>query len=145
MKTLIIFDSYFGNTKLIAEAIGKEFGEETKVITVADFQKEDLTGLGLLIVGSPIRGWKASPPIQEFLTSLSQNQLQGVKAASFDTRVRIFFHGDAAKSISQKLRDVGAEIIAEPQGFYVKGKEGPLEDAEIEKAIQWAKTISSKL
>ncbi|MHB8279516.1 MAG: hypothetical protein ACYDIA_17960 [Candidatus Humimicrobiaceae bacterium] len=33
MKALVIFDSYFGNTKMIAETIAKELGKDTKAIS----------------------------------------------------------------------------------------------------------------
>ena len=81
----------------------------------------------------------------ELLSKLEKNQLKGVKAASFDTRVKIFVHGDAAKKISQKLKGAGADIVTEPQAFYVKGKEGPLFDGEEENAAQWAKKLLSAI
>ncbi|MDD5551746.1 MAG: flavodoxin family protein [Candidatus Pacebacteria bacterium] len=145
MKTLVIFDSNFGNTKKIAEVIANEMGENAKVVSVADFDIEDLEGTNLLIVGSPINGFRPTEKINKFLANLAKNQLKGIKAASFDTRVKLFIHGDAAKKISKKLKDAGAEIIVEPQAFYVKGKEGPLLAGEIEKAKNWAREIKSKL
>ena len=39
----------------------------------------------------------------------------------------------------------GAEIVVEPQSFFVKGGEGPLFDGEIERAEEWAKSIKSAL
>lgn len=77
----------------------------------------------------------------KFLASLSKDELKGLKAATFDTRVKIFIHGDAAKKISQKLVEAGAEIVGKPQAFFVKRKEGPLFEGEIEKATKWAKSI----
>jgi hypothetical protein len=76
-----------------------------------------------------------------FLAKLEKGQLEGIKAATFDTRVKLFIHGDAAKKIAHALKDAGAEIIAEPQPFYVRGKERPLFDGEIEKALTFAKEI----
>ena len=70
-----------------------------------------------------------------------KDRLKGIKAATFDTRVKIFIHGDAAKKISQKLKEAGAEIITEPLAFYVRGKEGPLFEGEKEKAMEWAGTL----
>ena len=141
MKALVIFDTSFGNTKVIAETIAREFGNDTKAISVIDFNNDELEGMDLLVVGSPIIGWKPSERMGNFLASLSKDQLKGIKVATFDTRVKIFFRGDAAKKISQALKKAGAEIIVSPQAFFVKGKEGPLIDGEIEKAIEWAKTI----
>jgi flavodoxin len=144
MKALVIFDTSFGNTKIIAETVARELGNDTKAISVSDFNNNELEGTDLLVVGSPIIGWKPSERMGSFLASLSKDQLKGFKVATFDTRVKIFFHGDVAKKIAQTLKEAGAEIIVEPQAFLVKGKEGPLIDGEIEKAIEWAKTIKTR-
>jgi flavodoxin len=142
MKTLIIFDSNFGNTQKIAEAIAKEF--ETQATPVSKVSIDELVGLNLVIVGSPINAWRPSERMGKFLAGLNKGQLKGIKAAAFDTRVKLFIHGDAAKKIAKALENAGAEIIVEPQGFFVKGREGPLLDGEIEKASQWAKLIRTK-
>jgi flavodoxin len=143
MKTLIIFDSNFGNTQKIAETIAKEF--ETQAIPVSKVSIDELGGLDLVVVGSPINAWRPSEKMGKFLANLNKGQLKGVKAAAFDTRVKLFIHGDAAKKISKALENAGAEVIIEPQAFFVKGREGPLLEGEIEKASQWAKLIRMKI
>jgi flavodoxin len=143
MKALVLYDTNFGNTKVIAETIVKELWNDTKAIPVSDFDVREINGLDLLIVGSPIVGWKPSEKMEAFLATLGKDQLKGIKAATFDTRVKIFIHGDAAKKISQKLKEAGAEIITDPQAFYVRGKEGPLFEGEKEKTTKWAKTLKA--
>jgi flavodoxin len=142
MKTLVIYDSNFGNTQKIAETIAKEL--EAQAISVSEVTINELEGTGLLIMGSPIHGWRPSEKMNKFLAKLSAGQLKGVKAATFDTRVKLFIHGDAAKKIAKALENAGAEIIIEPQPFFVKGKKGPLFDGEIEKALTFAKEIRTK-
>ena len=143
MKALVIFDSTFGNTEKIAQAIAKEL--ETKAVSVSVIVNNDIKGLDLLVVGSPIIGWKPSEGMEHFLAKLGQDELKGIKAATFDTRVQLFFHGDAMTKIANALRRDGAEIIAESCPFYVKGKEGPLLEGEIAKATEWAKVIKAKM
>jgi flavodoxin len=143
MKALVIYDTNFGNTKMIAEAIAKELGKSAKAISVSGFDLKELKGIDLLVAGSPIVGWKPSGKMEAFLAALGKDRLKGYKAATFDTRVKIFVHGDAAKKISQKLQTAGAEIIVEPQAFYVRGKEGPLFKGEKEKAMEWAGTLKT--
>jgi len=145
MKALVLFDSVYGNTKKIAETVAKELGKEVKTVSVSDFKSKDLTGINLLVVGSPILGWRPSEKTGKFLASLSVGQLKGVKAAAFDTRVRIFFHGDAAGKIARGLKQAGAEIVAEPCGFIVEGREGPLANNAVAKAKEWAGSIKSKV
>jgi flavodoxin len=139
MNSLVIFDSNFGNTKIIGEAIAKELS--AKAISVSEFDVTELEGIDLLVVGCPINAWRPSPRMMKFLAYLAEGQLKGVKAAAFDTRVNLFIHGDAAKKIAAELKRAGAEIIADPMAFYVKGKKGPLFEGETEKAVEWAKLI----
>lgn len=139
MKALVIYDSNYGNTYLIANVVAKQL--HTKAVSVADFSKEDLEGVELLVVGSPINGWRATDKIRQFLSVLGKDELKGVKVAAFDTRVKLFIHGDAASQISKDLERAGGNIIAKPRGFIVEGTEGPLGDGEADKAIEWAKEM----
>ena len=145
MKTLIVYDTNYGNTQLVAKTIGDAIGKKTNVVSVDEFEQKDLDGVDLLIVGSPINGWMPTKKTEEFLAAFHSGHLRGIKATAFDTRVQLFFHGDAAKRIAEKLSDAGAQIVKDPEGFYVQGKEGPLVAGEKEKAAQWADMIIAKV
>lgn len=140
MKALVVFDSNYGNTRLIAENIVKQLGKDTKLVSAHGFKKSDLIGIKLLIVGSPINYWSPTEHTKKFISNLRKGQLNGIKAAAFDTRVKLF-SGEAANKIADALHNAGADVIIEPKGFYVKGEEGPLADGEIEKSSTWAKQI----
>ena len=153
MKTLIVYDSVFGNTKQIALAMGNSLGSGESVVTlrVNEIKPEHLTGLGILIVGSPTRAFKPTKAISNFLNKIPSNGLKGVKVLAFDTRmstadvnsrllntlVKVF--GYAAKPISNKLVKKGGSLIVPSEGFFVKESEGPLKDGEIERAAEWVK------
>ncbi|MBI5467174.1 MAG: flavodoxin family protein [Candidatus Kerfeldbacteria bacterium] len=143
MKALVVFDSNFGNTKLVAEAIGRSLGDQTPVIPVTAMTAEHLRGVTLLVVGSPINGWRPSEKTGHWLSQLKPNQLRNVSVATFDTRVSLIIHGDAAKQISKHLLDAGATLAAQPTWFFVEGKEGPLRPGELARAKAWAKTLMS--
>jgi len=140
MSSLVLFDSNYGNTKIIAETIAARLG--AAAVSVAGLSPSNLAGVDLLVVGSPIIGWKPSEKMRGFLAGLADGSLRGVKAAAFDTRVRLFIHGDAARKISHALEQAGARIVARPQGFIVDGREGPLAEGEVEKAAAWAGSIA---
>lgn len=143
MKSLVIFDSNFGNTKAIAEAIAKSL--KTTAKSVSDTKPGDLTDLDLIVVGSPINGWRPSEKMGAFLSGLEPGQLDGKLVAAFDTRVKLFIHGDAMTQIEKALVNLGAKPIVGPTQFYVGGKEGPLLDGELVKAGVWANKIKQEL
>lgn len=139
MNTLVIFDSNYGNTQKIAEVVAQEIS--AKVINVSDLKSSDLLGIELLVVGSPIIGWRPAEKMGKFLDGLAKDSLKGIKAGAFDTRMNVWYSGNAYNKIAKKLKNAGAEIIVESKGFYVKGKEGPLVEGELEKAKEWARTM----
>ena len=145
MKALVVYDSNFGNTKLVAEAISREFTADILCIRATEFSKTDLNECELFIVGSPIIGWNPSPNTIKLLDSLDKDSLKGKQAAAFDTRVKMWISGNAARKIAKRLKNSGAKLLADPIGFYVKGKEGPLFEGELQRAEEWARSIKSGL
>jgi flavodoxin len=155
MKALILFDSYFGNTEKIAQAIGAALLDkaEVQVLRFNAVTPEQLKGLDLLVVGSPTRGFRPSEATQAFFTALPANSLTGVKAAAFDTRIDpagvtskmlkflVKSFGYADKALVAALEKKGAGMVSIPQGFIVKASEGPLKEGELERAAAWAKTL----
>lgn len=155
MKVLIIYDSVFGNTEKIAQAIGNSLSskENVETLRVSEVKPEQLIGLELLIVGSPTRVFKPTKAIMNFLNKIPLNGLKGVKVAAFDTRISttdvnsrllnilVKLFGYAAKPIADKLEKKGGSLIIPPEGFFVKDSEGPLKDGELERAADWAKLI----
>jgi flavodoxin len=158
MKTIIVYDTFFGNTEQIAfavrDALNSNGGAET--LRVGDARPQQLTGLDYLIVGSPTRGFRPSKPISGLLKSIPAGGLSGVKVASFDTRMStadvkpgilgfmVNLFGYAAKPIADALVKKGGELVVPPEGFYVEGSEGPLKEGELERAATWAKLITEK-
>ena len=155
METLIVYDSFFGNTEQIAQAIGNALGsqKDVEILRVSNVKPEQLTGLRLLIVGSPTRVFKPTKAITNFLKKIPSNSLKGVKVAAFDTRIStadvnsrllsilVKLFGYAAKPIADKLEKKGGGLIIPPEGFFVKDSEGPLKDGELERAADWAKQV----
>ncbi|MBI3135370.1 MAG: flavodoxin-like domain-containing protein [Bacteroidetes bacterium] len=141
MKTLVIYDSNYGNTRLIARAIAVSMGNDTVLRSTENLIESDLKEADLLIAGSPIIGWRPTQKLASLLDDLPANALAGKKVAAFDTRVRLFIHGNAAKRIAKTLESKGGDLVLPPMGFDVKGKEGPLFEGEIERAGEWAREL----
>lgn len=149
---LVIYDSVFGNTAKIAEAIGEAL-EDIRVVNVSEVTSEDLEDLEILFVGSPTRVFRPTPATIDLIKSLGPKALTGVKAAAFDTRIPIdqtdsgFLKmlinllGYADVKIAKALSKAGADLALESDGFGVNGTEGPLLEGELERAQDWARQI----
>ncbi|AKM83143.1 hypothetical protein A2422_03820 [Candidatus Woesebacteria bacterium RIFOXYC1_FULL_31_51] len=151
MKVLIIYDSQFGNTEKIAQAIAKNI-PSAKLLQISKTNLEDLNNVTLLIVGSPTQGGRATVPLQQFLDQIPAGKLTKVKVAVFDTRfgeknvnfvlkIIIKTFNYAAPKIAEILEDKGGNLIVPPEGFIVTNKEGPLANNELERAMVWAKKL----
>ncbi|HOU13569.1 MAG TPA: flavodoxin domain-containing protein [Anaerolineae bacterium] len=151
MKTLVVYDSVFGNTEKIAQAMGAALGCEVRRIT--EVTPEQLTGLDALIVGSPTQAFQALKPVKAFLKSIPAGSLKGVKVAAFDTRMDVKAvnnavltvfakaFGYAAEPIGKQLVKKGGTQAVSPEGFIVTGEKGPLREGELERAVAWAQKI----
>jgi flavodoxin len=142
MGLLVVYDSTYGNTEKIAKTAGDSVG--AKVIRTSDVNASDLNAVDLIIVGSPTLGGRPTLTVQTFLVKYLA-RFKGMDVAAFDTRlpakwVRVF--GYAANKISDGLKKSGGNPVVPPAGFFVKGREGPLKDGEIERAAVWAKAIA---
>lgn len=157
---MVVYDSAYGTTAKVAEAIGEALGshEDVQTLRVGEVQPGDLGQLGLLVVGSPTQKFRPLASVTQFLKGIPRDTIRGVKVAAFDTRfteediakirileffVRIF--GYAAKPIANRLVKKGGELIAPPEGFYVVDTEGPLLEGELERAATWARELVKNL
>jgi flavodoxin I len=139
MKAFIIYDSLYGNTEKIAQAISDGLTGEVKVVRVGEVNPSELKSCDLLILGSPTHGGLPTEGIHGLLkASLA---LEDVNVAVFDTRTKWSLFGYAAPKIAKGLQRNGGNLLAPPEGFVVLGMHGPLKDGELERATKWAKQL----
>ncbi len=156
MRSLIIYDSQYGNTEKIARSIGNvlQLQGEVQIVRVVEVKTNMLTGLGLLVVGSPTQQFRATEAMRTLLKNMPKNGLKGIRVAAFDTRLTQAFidkhpplsiferlFGYAAERITKALKEMGGEAVVPGEGFYVDDTEGPLVVGELERAEQWARKL----
>ncbi|HTT51086.1 MAG TPA: flavodoxin [Streptosporangiaceae bacterium] len=175
MDIAVVYESMFGNTHAVAEAIAAGIREADPaayltVTRVGAIPQADLGEVGLLVVGGPTHtlrmssprtrqqglqaGHKAAdqphrepepgaagPGIREWLDGLPAAQ-HGGWAAAFDTRLSYPLAGGAARPAARQLRRRGYQLAADPEGFYVSGAEGPLQDGELRRARAWGAMLA---
>ncbi len=148
MKTLVVYDSMYGNTRMIAQAITDAIPDDVRMVHVNELDASQLRDCDLLIVGAPTHGAAPSEAVKELLQQIEASSLAGIKVAAFDTRLawgflRLF--GFAAPKITQSLKKKGGEVVCAAEGFIVVGSEGPLKEGEVARAAAWAKEITAQV
>jgi hypothetical protein len=169
MTAMIIYESVYGNTRAIAEAIadGLAGGE---VVPVHEAAKR-AADADLLVVGGPthMHGLTTSrsrqmavaaaeedgvahvepsaaeePGLRRWLRDLDRSD--GALAASFDTRLdkSPWLTGVASRGIARRLERHGYKILGS-ESFLVKDSEGPLEDGELDRARGWGAQLAKSL
>jgi flavodoxin len=154
MKSLVVFDSFFGNTETVARAIAEALDDygAARALRISELEPGHLDGVQLLVVGSPTRAFRPSPATQAWMAKLPPASLDGVRVAAFDTRVdpakvpgfvRLMMRsfGYAAEPIEKRLVAIGGAKAGPAAGFVVEDREGPLREGESDRARTWARGL----
>lgn len=172
MNVLVVYESSYGNTHLIADAIGEGLGaaHAVTVMPVAKVTDELVDGVDLVVVGGPthVHGMSRSatrekaadaahqpgsplvldadaegPGLREWFEVLPQGSVFG---AAFDTRfdASALLTGRASKGINKQLRRHGFREIAEPTSFLVT-KETQLATGQQNAARDWGEFLAARL
>jgi hypothetical protein len=172
MRAVIVYESMFGNTHAIADAVGKGLEPmlEVVVVPLAEAGPERLGDADLLVVGGPThfhsmtrrrtRKWAAAiaqkasndlaldrdahgAGVRDWLMSLGHGHR---KVAAFDTRFTgpAVLRGRASKAISGKLRRRGFEVVAKPESLLVTLK-NHLEPGEEARAQEWGGRLAASV
>jgi hypothetical protein len=169
VKVQIVYESMYGNTHAIADAIaeGAQAGGAEVVVQPVSEGDGGADGADMLIVGGPthMHGLTtgtsrkmaaeaakedehpldpsgAGPGLRTWLKALGH--VDGTAAAAFDTRgdAASALTGSAARGIARRLRHHGYKV-ADRASFLVDDSEGPLADGELERARDWGRGLVS--
>ena len=85
MKMLVVYDSVYGNTELIAQSIGEAIAEKAKVLKVDKVGPEDFESADFILIGSPTYYGLMSGKLKTFLdtTEKIHGKLKGKVGGSF--------------------------------------------------------------
>lgn len=154
MKALVVYESAWGNTRAVAEAVasGLEGSATTEVVDVEKAPAVDEVEADLLVVGAPTHAFGLSRPgtredahrrggeqrttgVREWLDAATRTHL---RVATFDTHVRHpNLPGSAAHKAARRLSRLGCTLVTKPTSFWVDDYEGPLLPGELERAKEW--------
>lgn len=163
-KTLIVYETGFGNTALVANRIAEGLGAvaDVSVLPVAEAPLSIEPDVDLVVVGGPTHAFSMSREstrrdaerqggedpgtgIREWLGGVGASD--GQPFACFDTRVSKVRHlpGSAAKSACRLIRHRKVGRLVDLQSFYVGDVAGPLLDGELDRATEWGSQLGTRL
>jgi hypothetical protein len=166
MRALVVFESMFGNTEAIAQAVteGLSSRADVTMVEVGAAPTSIDADIDLLVVGGPTHALSLSRPrtrqdarqraegplvspgigLREWLASLDVRRRP--PATAFDTRVRKpRLSGSAARAAVRRLRRLGFDLAAPAASFYVDGMTGPLLEGECDRARQWGDDLAARV
>ncbi len=172
MRAVVVYESMYGNTRLIADAVGAGLTPffEVTVVPVAQAGPAVIAGADLVVVGGPTHAHGMSRPatreaavraadkpvspltaepgalgpgLREWFDSLGHYP---AAAAAFDTRLTgpAPLTGRAAKGIARLLRAHGFGLVVEPESFLVT-KQDRLRPEEAARARAWAAGLGGRV
>jgi hypothetical protein len=162
VKAYVVYESLWGNTRAIAEAVAEGIGPGAQAVPTDGLSAEELAQADLLVAGAPVIAFSLAsdqardniarsesgaphppdvehPSMRAWLEKLPH---AGARAAAFETRIWWSLRG-ATGDIEKRLRGAGYRVVARPAKFVVEGKYGPLRDGEVERARAWGRTLAS--
>jgi hypothetical protein len=166
VSALIVVESHFGNTRLIADLVADRLREadiRTDVVSVEQAPTRLEDGTTLLVVGAPTHDSGLSTPESRQAASARRSRpapALGVRewvdrlvapdpppmVAVFDTRTGFpWLPGSAAAQASVRLVDKGFPVIPARATFRVQDIEGPLMVGETDRAARWASALAAGL
>jgi hypothetical protein len=169
MKTVVVYESIYGNTAAIAHAIAEGIasaGGEVVVLPADPAVAAELDDADLLVVGGPthVHGMSSETSRRAALDTAAKESAavhpegesvrgllehlgegDGMRAAAFDTRAHgpRVLTGSASRAIARRLRRHGFELVDEAESFVVSGNAGPLADWERERATAWGTRLAA--
>jgi flavodoxin-like protein len=170
MRALVVYESMYGNTHVVASNVadGLRADYEVTLVPVAEATAELVAGADLLVVGAPthMHGLSSAasrrkageaaakegsglrmdpnaggPGMRDWLQDLGHRD--GL-AAAFDTRINgvAVFTGRASRPIAKLLRRHGYRLVAAPQSFLVSSH-NTLLDGEAAWARRWGMILGT--
>lgn len=164
MHALVVFESMYGNTQAIAEAVAAGLSSRLAVDTVevGSAPTEIGADVDLLVVGGPTHAFgmsrtgtrhdaaqhgdrpliSTSTGVREWLDALRPTTREA-GAATFDTRIaKPRLPGSAARAAQKRLRRLGLHIVSPAKSFYVVDTVGPLAAGEVGRAHAWGEQLA---
>lgn len=160
MKGLVVYDSYYGNTQKVAEAIAEELraeGHEAELVSVRDRHASAAHG-DVLFLGSPVRMGSVTGRVKRYAKKLDEAAWAGKPIVVFTTVLEVREDATDAQKHSHEAYDVaagrklgdlarsrGLNVLEDLLWVEVSGMKGPLVDTGVEKTRRFTRQLLAGL
>jgi menaquinone-dependent protoporphyrinogen IX oxidase len=152
MQVFIIYDSKYGNTKIVAENILEGLkqaeGIEADIGYAKEVGSQRLVWYDALIIGAPNHMGRPSRTMNKFIDRLAELDLKAKNVAVFGTYSgRIRPVDRAVKKLEKKVEKLLPYLrpILPSLSIRVRGVSGPVVDGELSKCKDFGRRIAHKL
>ena len=150
MRTVIVYDTKYGNTKQVAERIAEGLkeadGMETNLEYVKDVDTMRLSDYDAILIGAPVHMGAPSRTISKFIDNMAKLDLKEKRGAVFDTYLKTDYEKGVKpmeSRINQKVP--GLKLVVPGLSVQVAGMSGPITEGELPKCTEFGKRIGREL
>ena len=150
VKVIVVYESKYGNTKLVAEKIIEGMkqvqGIETVLSEVKEVNLNQISSYDAILIGSPNHIGGPTRGVKSFIDKLGNFPLKGKLFAVFDTYLGNNFE-KAMKKMEKKVNEKvpGLKIIAPGLSIRVQGMKGPIVEEELPKCKEFGNKIATQI
>jgi flavodoxin len=154
VKVFVVYDTRYGNTKLVAEKIAegmrKAEGIETAISDVEEVDLDRIVDYDAILIGSPNHYGGPTRGVKRFIDKLGELNLEGKLFAVFDTYLgkrSDYFFEKAVKKMEKRINEKvpGLKLITSGLSIRVGGMKGPIVEEELPKCKDFGKKIANQL
>jgi len=149
-KVIVVYESKYGNTKLVAETIAEGMreieGVETVVSDVKEVDLGKIPDYDAILLGSRNHIGGPTWGIKKFIGKLGKLPLEGKLFAAFDTYLGKSFQ-QAMKKMEKRISDKvsGSKLAAPGLSIRVDGMKGPISEGELPKCKEFGNKIATQM
>jgi flavodoxin len=150
-KVIVVYESKYGNTKLVAETIAegttKVEGIETFIKELKEVDLNEIADYDAILIGSPNHYGGPTKGVKEFIDNLGKLNLEGKLVAVFDTYLGKGFFEKASEKMEKRIGEKvpGLRQIAPGLSIKVGGSKGPIVEGELPRCKEFGKKIATQL
>jgi len=149
-KVIVVYESKYGNTKLVAETIIEGMrqvkGVEAVLSEVKEVDLSQIPSYDAILIGSPNHIGGPTRGIEKFIDKLGKLNLGEKRFAVFDTYLGKDFE-KAVKKMEKRINEKapGMKMIASGLSIRVQGMKGPIAEAELPKCKEFGKKLATQI